>query len=299
METNFIGEKITEARKAVNLSQAQLAEKLFISPQAVGKWERGESLPDIMTCIKLAEILGVDLNFFSAQFQSASTPRAAIETSQEIPTNAAGEKPKKILHWNMSSGNWVDADFSGLKNMQDKFSSSNMKKCLFVGSEMSGLLLKGNNIDSCDFTNSQINKSHFQASNIVNTKFMACSLKEAQFSGSRITACDFTEADFTDAVLKSGGFDKNILSKAIWNRTSFNAMYLANINFEGLIEDCSFENCAFSKVTFENATLKNTFFRGKSLKKISFINCQADRMSYEFLKSAKADLTGLTVVKTD
>jgi hypothetical protein len=31
----------------------------------------------------------------------------------------------------MSSGNWVDADFSGLNNLKDKFSTSNMKNCKF------------------------------------------------------------------------------------------------------------------------------------------------------------------------
>ena len=36
----FIGSKITSARKKVNLSQSALAQKIAISPQAVGKWER-------------------------------------------------------------------------------------------------------------------------------------------------------------------------------------------------------------------------------------------------------------------
>jgi transcriptional regulator with XRE-family HTH domain len=61
----MIGNKIAEARKKVNISQAQLARRLFISSQAVGKWERGESMPDIITFNRLAEILGVDLNYFS------------------------------------------------------------------------------------------------------------------------------------------------------------------------------------------------------------------------------------------
>ncbi|MGA9639672.1 helix-turn-helix domain-containing protein, partial [Flavobacterium sp.] len=71
-KTNKIGDKITEARKKINITQNQLAEKLFISPQAVGKWERGESMPDIITFGRLAEILGVDLNYFSENFQSTA-----------------------------------------------------------------------------------------------------------------------------------------------------------------------------------------------------------------------------------
>lgn len=63
-----IGNKIAEARKKNNLSQAELAQQIAISPQAVGKWERGESLPDISTLIRLAELVGVDLHYFSDKF---------------------------------------------------------------------------------------------------------------------------------------------------------------------------------------------------------------------------------------
>lgn len=67
--------------------------------------------------------------------------------------------------------------------------------------------------------------------------------------------------------------------------------------FEGTFEDCYFENCSFYKVKFQNSTLLNTFFKNnKNLKRIKFIDCKADRLTYEFLKSGKADLTGLTVI---
>ena len=49
MDTKILGNKIAMARKEKNMSQAQLAQLIYISPQAVGKWERGESVPDILT----------------------------------------------------------------------------------------------------------------------------------------------------------------------------------------------------------------------------------------------------------
>jgi len=49
-------------------------------------------------------------------------------------------------------------------------------------------------------------------------------------------------------------------------------------------------------VTFRNATLNNTLFKNKSLRRIRFIDSQADRMTYEFLKNGKADLTGTTQI---
>ncbi|MBK9196900.1 MAG: helix-turn-helix transcriptional regulator [Flavobacteriales bacterium] len=88
MENNIIGTRITDARKKLNLSQAQLAERLFISPQAVGKWERGESFPDIVTVNRLAEILGVDLNYFSGNFPSTATaprPKSRQRSARRTP----------------------------------------------------------------------------------------------------------------------------------------------------------------------------------------------------------------------
>lgn len=290
----MIGNKISEARKKKNLSLAQLAGQLSVSSQAVGKWERGESMPDIITFNRLAEVLGVDLNYFSESFQWASTEKAAAEAPTDQPPESSANSGKK-LGWDMSCGNWVDADFSGLKNLHEKFSSSNMLRCLFIGSEMSGLLLKSNNVDSCDFSDSDIGNSRIQTSHIGNCLFKSCSLKETEFSTSHIQGCDFSGADFRGAVFKSSAMQKNIMTGAVWNRTAFYTTHFTDIVFDGTLQDCAFENCEFSKVTFQNATLINTFFKNKSLKKIRFTDCRADKMTYAFLKNGKAGLTGITL----
>ncbi len=86
------------------------------------------------------------------------------------------------------------------------------------------------------------------------------------------------------------------MTNAVLNRTAFNGSQLDEVVFEGTLEDCSFEDCSLTKVTFQNSKLINTFFKCRSLKKIRFIDCQADRMTYEFLKNGKADLTGVTLM---
>lgn len=109
----MIGSKIAEALKKMNISQAQLAENLFISGQAVGKWERGESLPDILTLDRLAKILGVDLNCFSENFPSAGYETTNGDSPWKQPAELSKGTQKNRHNWNMSRGNWVDADFSG------------------------------------------------------------------------------------------------------------------------------------------------------------------------------------------
>ena len=53
-----IGQSIRYHRKKLNLTQAQLAERLNVTPQAVSKWESGSGLPDLSMAVPLARALG-------------------------------------------------------------------------------------------------------------------------------------------------------------------------------------------------------------------------------------------------
>jgi len=57
-----IGANIAAYRKRAGLTQAGLAEKLNYSDKAVSKWERGESVPDVLTLMQLAEQFGINVN---------------------------------------------------------------------------------------------------------------------------------------------------------------------------------------------------------------------------------------------
>ena len=58
MDNLKIGNYIQSQRKAVGLTQKELADKLGISFQAVSKWENGETLPDTGLLLELCDILG-------------------------------------------------------------------------------------------------------------------------------------------------------------------------------------------------------------------------------------------------
>lgn len=58
----FIGRKIAELRKAKDMTQLELADKINISFQAVSNWERGISMPDISKLPELAEIFDVSVD---------------------------------------------------------------------------------------------------------------------------------------------------------------------------------------------------------------------------------------------
>lgn len=62
MDYNKIGNFIMNERKAKKLTQAKLAEKLFVSEKTISKWEKGKSIPDTNSLPKLCEILNVTIN---------------------------------------------------------------------------------------------------------------------------------------------------------------------------------------------------------------------------------------------
>ena len=62
MDSIKIGKFIAEKRKAKNLTQLQLAERLYVTDRAVSKWECGRSLPDSSIMLELCEALGISVN---------------------------------------------------------------------------------------------------------------------------------------------------------------------------------------------------------------------------------------------
>lgn len=66
MDLVKIGRYIADKRKALGLTQRQLAEKLGMSDKSVSKWERGVCLPDVSIYSDLCMILGISINEFLA-----------------------------------------------------------------------------------------------------------------------------------------------------------------------------------------------------------------------------------------
>ena len=62
MDYRKIGLFIENQRKNLNMTQAKLAEKLFVSDKTVSKWETGKGIPDTESLKRLSEIFGVSIN---------------------------------------------------------------------------------------------------------------------------------------------------------------------------------------------------------------------------------------------
>lgn len=58
---NTIGQNIANFRKRQRMTQEELAEKMCVTAQAVSKWERDASYPDVVVLSTLAKVLDVSV----------------------------------------------------------------------------------------------------------------------------------------------------------------------------------------------------------------------------------------------
>lgn len=58
----MLKDNISRLRNITGYSQEEVAEKVGISRQAYAKWEKGETIPDVERCQKLAELYGVTID---------------------------------------------------------------------------------------------------------------------------------------------------------------------------------------------------------------------------------------------
>ena len=80
-----LGERIAELRAACGLSQNQRANALEVSRQAVSKWETGQSNPDSMKLIQLAELLDTDIEYLTTGRRNyGRRPPVVINTVETV-----------------------------------------------------------------------------------------------------------------------------------------------------------------------------------------------------------------------
>ena len=90
MNTYVTGTTIKQLRESRKLTQAELAEKLNYSDKAVSKWERGESLPDVLTLMQLSEQFDISVNVLTED------PNALPEETTRFQ-HAMGQVSEKAL----------------------------------------------------------------------------------------------------------------------------------------------------------------------------------------------------------
>lgn len=87
MDAKKFGQFISQLRKEQNMTQAELASKLYVTDKAVSKWERGLGLPDINSIEPLASALGVSIAEIM-QSERITSEHVTQGNASELLTNA-------------------------------------------------------------------------------------------------------------------------------------------------------------------------------------------------------------------
>ena len=66
-----VGMRIAEHRKRLGLSQEELADKLYVTRQALSKWENGTSVPSIDTLSQISKLFSVSVDELLGLFDKA------------------------------------------------------------------------------------------------------------------------------------------------------------------------------------------------------------------------------------
>ena len=312
MDTKMIGSKIAKARKKINMSQAELAGLLFISPQAVGKWERGESLPDIATVNRLAEILGVDLNYFSENFPSADeeTARAtgsigAGEQTVQEPAEPSSSSQQTLLT-NFSGSNLAKSDFADVVAQKSKFNGSALRGSDFSGADLAGSVFNGSDVREANFNGTNLTDCNLSANDLSDASFNKTILMRTEFRASGLAGAKFTDATLVDVKLTETDLRKTIFENCVFEGVDFKHSDLRGQCLDGqTFIRVKFDKTALNEVSFKGATLKNVSFRSpyaitnkyyRALSTICFDGATMDKLTYAALKGYGADLSNVTTI---
>ena len=105
MNQTKIGKFIAERRKAVNLTQFQLAEKLGVTDRAVSKWETGRALPDSSIMLELCSLLKITVNdLLTGEVVSMENYNKELEKNLIEAVKQKQEADKRLLFMEFAIG---------------------------------------------------------------------------------------------------------------------------------------------------------------------------------------------------
>ena len=98
MDQHKIGNYIADKHKSLDMTQAQLAEKLGVSNKSVSKWERGVNLPDVSLYENLCSTLGITINEFLAGEDLEPTEALLQADRNIVDVTLVGKIKRNTLH---------------------------------------------------------------------------------------------------------------------------------------------------------------------------------------------------------
>ena len=85
----IIAANIAELRKSRSMTQQDLAARLNYTDKAISKWERGESVPDIIVLKQIADMFGVTVDYLLCETHDEPVQIIDDEEQKKAATETA------------------------------------------------------------------------------------------------------------------------------------------------------------------------------------------------------------------
>ena len=106
---------IYQLRTKAGLSQDELAEKVFVTRQAVSRWENGETVPNTETLKRLSELFNVSINTLLGSPQKLICQCCGMPLEDEIiGRNQDGSLNEQYCKWCYADGTYTYSDMDDL-----------------------------------------------------------------------------------------------------------------------------------------------------------------------------------------
>lgn len=125
-----LGNRILQRRKELGMTQAELAEKMFVTRQTVSRWEAGAVYPDVQKVSELARILHVSCDYLLMEAEENVEQAFLAANEQIVEKEIVKEKPCAITRlFEMLKGKKVKLTFYDEEEDIDLFG----KDCVVTG----------------------------------------------------------------------------------------------------------------------------------------------------------------------
>jgi len=161
-----------------------------------------------------------------------------------------------------------------------------LQEALAFGIDLTGLLVKDENIDNLQFNRFKINDVRFENCSMVNVQFIESEGDSIRFSG-----CNLNRIKFKRSKISEIHFYKSKMNKAHFIKSVFPDLHLDECN----LSSSEFHECQINKSDFCNCNLPKTVFKHSSLQKARFAGRVSEDgwmqdVRFEFCEMEECDL---------
>lgn len=224
--------------------------------------------PKVRTAKELEEELSANL---TEKYQDYKSKGYSETEAYQMTINSIGDVSELIDSINLQQSELekaIQMDFSRSRMVDSDFRDVSIREGKFKGSDLKG--------------------SDFSNSDLTDCEFKSCNLGEAIFENVNLTGAQFSGSNFKGSTFKNCNY----------HRSFFKSSNLTGIDFDGqMFEETIFEMCTLKKASFRNTNLKKVQFRLSDVKKVDFSGAKMDKLTYNFLKAGKADLSDVMIIQ--